>query len=99
MSTRDAGATTQIMVIDIKITQIFIPVSYGHGPAHTPGSAGAFADLMTAFERCPKTARSICKNVPMTSMPGRPRIEKGLRRLSCMMDHHMPMATFTSAMR
>ena len=99
MSTRDAGAATQIMVEDVKITQIIIPVSCDHGPAHTPGSVDAFADATTAFERHLKTARYICRNVPMISMPGKPRIEKGLRRLSCMMGRHMPMATFTSAMR
>jgi hypothetical protein len=87
------------MVLDIKVTQIIIPVSRDQEPAYLFGSVDAFADMTKVIEHHLKTTQYICRNVQMTSMPGRPRIEKGLRRLSCMMDHHMPMATFTSAMR
>jgi hypothetical protein len=98
MSTRDAGAATQIMGVDNKITQIIISVSCDNEPTHRPGSADALADMTAASERHPKIAQYIYRNVPMISMPGRPKNEEDLRHLSCMMDRHMPMATFTSAM-
>lgn len=98
LSTSDAGTPAQIMVLNIKVTKIIISVSQDHRPTYAPCSANAFADVTAVSEPVLKTALYICGDVPMTSMTGRPSIEKSLPHLFYMMGHHMPMAVFTQAM-